>query len=352
MPNGLGIEHPIFLLASERSGGNLTRAIIGSHSRIAAPSPVHLLMYFDPLLPLYGDLSNDHNFRTLCEDASQFFAFQLSGSQQAPSADDLFGEAKERSLIGLLDVSFAYIMRAAGADHILFKENEAFRYADRLAAKYPNARFVYLVRDGRDVAASWIKSPVHMGTMTHIGETWRDEQRVCFSLLADPSLAPKMFVLHYEDLVGNTESTLRALCEFLGVSFEPDMLSFHQRSDIQEQSKGLRNWENLAKPIMGKNFNKYKEELGWWSIQTFNRIAHRELAALGYEVEEVLPAAVAGAKALKLSKEVFGLAKKMAKGRTLKASEVKIRATRRHNIDQIVSPREELQEPRWPRRFG
>ena len=50
--SGLLIERPIVLLASERSGGNLLRAILGSHSQIAAPSPVHFLINVDPLLPL------------------------------------------------------------------------------------------------------------------------------------------------------------------------------------------------------------------------------------------------------------------------------------------------------------
>ena len=347
---GLRIDRPIVLLASERSGGNLLRAILGSHSTIVAPSPVHFLISFDPLLPLYGDLSSDEAFSRACEDVSRFFEHQIAGSAEPPTAAAIADNACERSLVGLMDAAFFEIMRDAGATRVLLKENEAFRYAHRLADRYPGIRFIYLVRDGRDAALSWLKSPNHFGGISHIAQTWRDEQRACLSLLCDPGLEPRIQVVHYEDLVSSPRSMLESLCDFLGVEFEEGMLAFHGRDEIKEQSATVRNWENLSRPIMGQNFNKHERELGWWRSQTFNQIAHRELAALGYDVPELSAAARAGNQALSAAKEGLGLVLKAARGHVPKPAEIFVRGKRRRSFGRIIAELESAQRPRWPRR--
>lgn len=346
---GLLIDRPIVLLASERSGGNLLRAILGSHSQVVAPSPVHFLISIDPLLPLYGDLSVDANFRQACKDVSRFFQHQIAGQAEPPEAAVLFEKARERSLVGLMDAAFDAIMRTAGSTRILLKENDAFRYAHRLANGYPDIRFVYLVRDGRDAALSWLKSPNHFGGISHISRTWRDEQRACLSLLCDPILAGRIQVIHYEDLVSSPRAMVESLCDFVEIAFEESMLEFHGRNEIREQSAGVRNWENLAKPIMGQNFNKHEKELGWWRVHTFNQIAQRELAALGYEVPKVSVIHRVGSRALSASREGLGLALKAARGRVPKPVEILVRGKRRRNFGRIASELEARQHPRWPR---
>jgi hypothetical protein len=343
------IERPIILLASERSGGNLLRAILGSHPEVVAPSPVHFLISFDPLLPLYGDLSVDACFQEACDDVSSFLRHQIAGRAKPPESAVLYESAQERSLVGLMDAAFFEIMRAAGARRILFKENEAFHYAHRLTHHYPEIRFVYLVRDGRDVALSWIKSPNHLGGIAHIARTWRDEQRACLSLLCDPVIAAKMHVVHYEDLVSNPRSMVESVCDFLGLEFEEDMLAFHRRDEIREQSATVRNWENLSKPIMSQNFNKHEKELGWWRTNVFNQIAHRELGALGYEVPKVSSVHKVGAQVLNVSNDGVELVWKAARGHFPKPAEIFARGKRRRNVGRIAAELEAHQRPRWPR---
>ena len=347
---GLLIERPIVLLASERSGGNLLRAILGSHSQIAAPSPVHFLINVDPLLPLYGDLSEDASFREACDDVSRLLRHQIAGHGEPPEPEALFENARERSLVGLMDVAFHLLMQESGATRLLLKENEAFRYAHRLANAYPKIRFLYLVRDGRDAALSWLKSPNHFGGVSHIARTWRDEQRACLSLLYDPSLSDRILVVHYEDLVSTPDEIVESLCHFIDVDFEDSMLEFHGRVEIREQSAGVRNWENLSKPIMEQNFNKHQTELGWWRTQTFNQIARRELASLGYEVPKISGIRRVGSQVMSASKEGLALASKAARGRFPKPAEVLARGIRRRNFGKIASELEARQRPRWPRK--
>jgi len=51
----------IFLIGSERSGTNLLRVLLGNHSRISAPPPIHLLDLFESRTGLASDSARGDN---------------------------------------------------------------------------------------------------------------------------------------------------------------------------------------------------------------------------------------------------------------------------------------------------
>ena len=55
----------IVLLASERSGSNLLRSLLGNHSQISAPVAPHLLVEFYNSSKYYGDLRDLQNIKEL-----------------------------------------------------------------------------------------------------------------------------------------------------------------------------------------------------------------------------------------------------------------------------------------------
>lgn len=89
-----------------------------------------------------------------------------------------------------------------------------------IARLLPEAVFIHIIRDGRDVALSW-------------SETWfapdRDPQ-VLLDRWADQITAARtagaglaVHELRYEDLVGRPEETLRRLCAVIDLPFDPAM---------------------------------------------------------------------------------------------------------------------------------
>ena len=61
----------IVLLASERSGSNLLRTLLGNHSDISAPIAPHLIKIFYPIKHYYLDLSSKVNNKNLFCDMLQ-----------------------------------------------------------------------------------------------------------------------------------------------------------------------------------------------------------------------------------------------------------------------------------------
>lgn len=119
----------------------------------------------------------------------------------------------------------------------------------------PGARFVVMVRDGRDVAASFIKRYDDAGQGR---KRWVRDNLAALPLLHDPDI----FLQRYEDLILDPEGALRRICAFAGIGFDPEMLRYHETSRLWfgvedsrpgdgrngQGHKRLRNWQ-INQPI-------------------------------------------------------------------------------------------------------
>jgi Sulfotransferase family len=93
----------------------------------------------------------------------------------------------------------------------------------------PEARFIHLIRDGRDVALSRLKrrgdDPEQVREMA---VTWRS--RIERARKRSPKVS-HYTEARFEELVTDTEPTLRRLCEFSELDWDPAVLSYHERSE-------------------------------------------------------------------------------------------------------------------------
>ena len=130
---------------------------------------------------------------------------------------------------------------------------------------WPEARFVHLIRDGRDVCLSvvpWSKGPIVNGKFvtskdhpTSTAALWW-ALNVQLGRQAGHLLGPKLYYeLRYESLVSNPEEECKGLCTFLGLPYDEAMLRFHEGRtkadpDLDAESAwrpitpGLRDWRS------------------------------------------------------------------------------------------------------------
>ena len=106
----------------------------------------------------------------------------------------------------------------------------------------PEARFVHVVRDPRDVAVSWRRFRELRGddplSASHWAQVWA---RTIIQSRVKASRVPHYLEVRYEDLVIEPESTLRSVCEFIELPFSERMLSYHVSADerLAELEGGL-----------------------------------------------------------------------------------------------------------------
>jgi len=111
---------------------------------------------------------------------------------------------------------------------------------------------------------------------------WAELQRVCLDARSKLP-TDRFFTISYQELTEETESTLRNLCALLHVEFKPEMLNFYESQEAKNTAVASSLWENVNKPIMHHNFNKFMRELTEDQIRIFESVAGNELDELGYD---------------------------------------------------------------------
>jgi hypothetical protein len=158
-------------------------------------------------------------------------------------------------------------------------------YADQAREYSPGSRFVHLVRDGRDVAASAKRSVFNHFHPYYVARLWGLQQRLAAALSA--RLGPEEFMtLRYEDLLADPERAVRRVCAFLGGDYSPGMLNYFEDGDARGLAGLSGSWKNCGKPILRGNSGKYRSALSQEEVRIFETAAGTELERYGYAAAE------------------------------------------------------------------
>jgi hypothetical protein len=208
------VQAPVFVICTLRSGSTLLRVLLDSHSQIHSPHELHLR---------YVSVSFDRKWseRSMAE-----LGLDTKGAEYL-----LWDRLLHRELA------------ASGKPIIADKTPNNVFIVDRLRECWPDARFIYLLRHPAAIARS--RQSVR-------GEHADDDEknadlirRYCEALEA----ARQTYAGHtvrYEDLTADPERETRAICEFLGVGWEPGMLEYG-KFDHGRYKAGLGDWADKIK---------------------------------------------------------------------------------------------------------
>ena len=269
---------PIYIIGTERSGSNLLRVILNAHSGIDIPHPLHICHYFDPLVAGYGDIARPGPRRALVRDVLRLLAVHIY-----PWEVEIDMERVVRESTDLLSITAAiYDQHLESSKKRRWGNKSTFmvHHADAALALDPGARFIWLVRDPRDVAASSrlsVFSPCHPWLS---GQLWAAQQAEALAL--EQRLPGSVLRVRYEDLVTEPEPTLRAVCDFLGEDFEPGLLAHEQTAAAQKSAELSESWRNTGGPILQSNTGKYRANLSVTEIAQVEEVAGPMMDTLGY----------------------------------------------------------------------
>ncbi len=100
------------------------------------------------------------------------------------------------------------------------------RYLLEIQEILPEAHFIHIIRDGRDVAVSLREQWFSPGRDIAAQATyWRDN---VLTARAQGSQCSHYLEIHYETLLQNPESALRPICEFIKLDFHNNMLNYYK----------------------------------------------------------------------------------------------------------------------------
>jgi hypothetical protein len=274
---------PIFIIGTERSGTNLLRLILNSHSHIAVPHPPHIMKFFSGNVSSYGDLAIDRNFRKLIKDVCRMVELHPYPWEIKPDRERIFREAEERDLIHIYFKIYKQYLEYTGKKRWACKSTFMIKHVEEVRRYFPDARFIYMVRDGRDVAVSAKTSIFNHYHIYYTARLWKSEQELGLSWMKKLT-GKQIFLLKYEELINNTEETVKKLCSFLDEDFEEKMLEYYLHAESKKSGDLSISWENTSKPVIQENKDKFKTALTEKEVELFENIAFKELSALGYDL--------------------------------------------------------------------
>src|SRR4051812_27640801 len=148
-----------------------------------------------------------------------------------------------------------------------------------LAEEFPEARFIHLVRDGRDVVLSLRDQKFAPSSFTGAAEYWAG--RVRRARQAGERLGPARYrELRYEDLVAEPERKLRMLCEFVELDYTPAMLAYENTAGIPLTDK-MRASGALQPP--GESRRDWHSQMTPRQLAVVEAVAGEQLEDFGYE---------------------------------------------------------------------
>ena len=249
---------------------------LGRHSELYAfPRETRLIPYLISSLDRFGDLGDDGNFRRLWEEILGMTVFSYANNNHRPPLPEDWRDYP-RDLASVLDGVFRYFAAREGKQRWCEKSPQYAQHLTGLAQLFPRARFVHVIRDGRDCAASfnrrWRRTPEL--SLYRWKKVVREGRRQGAQLTGN-----RYMEVRYEDLTTNPDANLRQICTFLGVQFEAAVLQ-----SAQPYLNTLDLHSTDATPgSLRPNSGAWKTWFAAGSIDRLERIGGATLDLFGYE---------------------------------------------------------------------
>ena len=277
-------KRPIFVVGAPRSGTTLLRYMLCAHPHIYIPPESNFILRFlshEPHTPLTHAQAVEL-ITAVCQ-YKVFFRDWQEEMLEAETFVKAFSD-ENRTPANLLKTLYQQYARQYGARRWGDKSPIYAGHVAQLAKLFPNAQFVHIIRDGRDVSLSMLKA--YQGIrffymdLGFAAQSWK--RRVQKARRAGAALGAKhYFELHYEQLTTEPRKVLRSVCGFLGEPFVPEMVTPHHEASRHFHSRGIHG--AARQPLTTKSSGRWRPEMRLSDQRLFQAMVGGLLADLGYE---------------------------------------------------------------------
>ncbi|MCP2727415.1 sulfotransferase family protein [Limnofasciculus baicalensis] len=251
------LSDPIFLVGAERSGTTVLRVMLKHHPQITWCNEFE---YAVDLIPNIKSLASLNKYYEWLETHRIFQAT---------------GFTIDRTL-NYEELVNSFLCQKRDRDGKPIVGATVHRHFDRLLQIWPNARFIHIIRDGRDVACSCISMGWAGNVWTGVNR-WIEAEQLWGKISKKIPLQRRIEVT-YEGLIAEPVQTLTRLCDFIGVSYDPGMINYKDTSTY-----------DLPDP---KFIQQWRRKLSEYEVQLVESRIGQMLVERGYELSGLAPITV------------------------------------------------------------
>jgi hypothetical protein len=282
------------IVGAPRSGTTLLRFMLDAHPDLAIPPETGFLTLGHSLPGVGGQVRE------------RFFEAITHFPPDAPAWDD-FGVSRHR-LWALLQATTPFTI--AGGYRAFYRAYaERFgkpRWGDKtplhclhlttIQQVLPEAHFIHVIRDGRDVARSLRQTWFSPGREV---ETLAEYWMTCVTTARRHAAQCRHYLeLRFEDLVHAPATVLARVCRFIDLSYSPEMMTYHRRTPerlrehrdrtrpdgtlVVSHADRLRQQLLTTQPPRASRAQAWRTQMSLDERSRFERVAGDLLVELGY----------------------------------------------------------------------
>ena len=290
------INSPVFVIGNPRSGTSLLRLMLTNHPEICIPPECGFLQWW------YDKYRNWSIKDSVNRPRVTEYIDDLSVSKKIETWNIDYKDLAER-ILTFQPANYAELSSLPYLEYAKSRNKYPLYWGDKnnyyighlelLLSIYPEAKFIFIIRDGRDVACSYrnlnnLKTespykPKLSQNIRSIAEEWSGNNKIILNF--SRQLNSNKHFIRYEDLVLHSKSELHKICEFLQIPFSEEMLHYFEKNILEEtEPKEMMDWKKktLEKPDVS-NIGKYVHMLTSEEVSIFNSSAREILNYFNYE---------------------------------------------------------------------
>jgi Sulfotransferase family len=241
---------PIFVVGCPRSGTTLLRSILDAHPRICCP-----VWETGVFVALAQMLDRD--------------------SEWHAANDSLIGDLRPRMLQWArrsVETMMQELTAQVGKPRWAEKTPAHVLHIRLIHEVFPEAQFLHIIRNGRDVVRSLQNMPWAPRRIRWSSQRWIDSIQ-CGRDAASKLPVGRYMEVRYEELTKNPDELVHGLCAFLGEDFVPQMLAFNRAEN--------NSWGKERQPLRAAPINQYPK-LSFLERLVFSKMAGTLMHELGY----------------------------------------------------------------------
>lgn len=271
---------PFFIVGSGRSGNTILRRALQAGPGVFVP----------PELPALGEclrLYRRHRvlpWPELVRTTLGPFAFDPDFARFGPPLPALVARLgalppSRRSLAAIVDALVRAHAGGAAVSRWGDKTPAHVFALEPLRAVFPRARFVHVLRDGVDVACSYVEAGLQPDLET-AARRWRSAVRAARAFAArHPARCTEV---RYEDLVRDPRAALLPLAHYLDLEVDPDALATAADPASLPDAAHHAHLRRALAPVDAASVGRGRRALGRGALARLEAVLGADLAAAGY----------------------------------------------------------------------
>lgn len=285
---GMSSPSLFFIIGRPRSGTTLLRFLFEAHPRILVPpeSPFILNLYrkyrkvtdWDPSI-----------IREFCDDVfkQRYFDKWLTDKEHLyQRLLEKEGKATFQTMVRQVCLSYTSVFEKEEILWIGDKNPGYSLYVHRIHQLFPEAKIIHITRDYRDNYLSLIKVNFEVPIVPLVVYRWKFALKQMWKL--KKQIPDQIYSVRYEDLVADPELCFRAVCQFLGIPYDPEVLSFYRKKSEVEKAYSAHDeisqvHQSLFNPISTRRIDLWKTEMKSGDVRIADLVAGKAAEMAGYK---------------------------------------------------------------------